>query len=223
MPKVRLDSPILKVGSGAKWLKGNLHVHTTRSDGKSEPQDVVRAYAKLGHDFLMLSDHDVFAELKGLDPCGMVLLPGNEICGGSSHLLDVGARRRVAPAYDRQVIINDVNRTSGFAVLCHPNWTENFNHYRYEQLLELADYAGIEIFNGVVWDMPGSHLSVDKWDRLLAAGKVVWGYANDDAHRLEQTGRGCNVVRVKSRTPRAILDALRKGCFYASEIGRAHV
>ena len=215
MAGIRLDSPLLEGGKGL-WLKGNLHMHTTRSDGRSEPQEMVRAYAKLGHDFLMLSDHDVLGETKKLDPCGMVLLSGIEGCGNGSHLLDVGATRRVAPHHDRQILIDSINRTSGFAVLCHPNWTEDFNHYRYETLLDLNHYTGVEIFNGVVLDMPGSHLSLDKWDRLLAEGKVIWGFANDDAHRLEQIGRGWNVVRVKSRTKKAILDALRTGAFYAS-------
>jgi hypothetical protein len=65
-------------------------------------------------------------------------------------------------------------------------------------------------------DMPGSHLSIDKWDRLLSAGRKVWGYANDDAHSSGGIGRGWNVVRVRERTEEAILDALRKGSFYAS-------
>ena len=215
MAAIRLKSPLFK-DKNALWLKGNLHMHTTRSDGKSDPDVMIAAYAKRGYDFLMLSDHDVFSELRGLNACGMVLLPGNELGANGPHLLDIGAKTRVEPHFDRQRVINAINRKSGSAVLCHPNWTENFNHWRYEQLLELADYAGIEIFNGVVLDMPGSHLSLDKWDRLLGTGKMVWGYANDDAHRLEQIGRGWNVVRARSRTRGAILDALRKGSFYAS-------
>mgnify|MGYP000993631603 CR=1 FL=1 len=41
-------------------------------------------------------------------------------------------------------------------------------------------------------------------------------YANDDAHRLEQTGRAWNVVRAADRSPAAIAEALRSGSFYAS-------
>ncbi len=215
MADVRLESPLFNV-KGGMWLKGNLHTHTSRSDGRSDPQEMARAYAKMGHDFLMLSDHDILGEPEKLDGCGMVLLNGSEVSNNGPHLLDVGARRRVEPRHDRQIAIRSIKRTSGFAVLCHPNWTEDFNHWRFETLLGLADYAGIEIFNGFGLDLPGSHLALDKWDRLLAEGRMLWGYANDDAHRVEQIGRGWNVVLVAKRTKEAILDALRTGCFYAS-------
>ena len=39
------------------WLKGNLHTHTTRSDGDSEPADVCRYYADQGYDFISITDH----------------------------------------------------------------------------------------------------------------------------------------------------------------------
>ena len=39
-------------------LKGCLHTHTTCSDGKLTPLEVVRAYEKLGYDFLAFTDHD---------------------------------------------------------------------------------------------------------------------------------------------------------------------
>ena len=215
MAGLRIDMPYLQ-DKRALWLKGNLHTHTTRSDGQSSPQEMIRAYAKLGLDFLMLSDHDVFGDVSGLDPCGMVLITGNEISGNGPHLLDVGARTKVAPHQNRQRVIDAIAKKSGFPILCHPNWLEHFNHYPYETLLELEGYAGVEIFNGVVLDLPGSHLAIDKWDRLLAAGKKVWGYAHDDAHCLAHVGRGCNIVRARSRTKAAILDALRNGSFYAS-------
>jgi len=214
MSDATLVSAVFK--NDARWLKGNLHAHTSRSDGRFEPQEVIAAYAALGHDFFGFSDHDVFGTADGLDPCGMVLLPGNEVSGNGPHLLDVGARTRVDPHPDRQRVIDAINAAGGFAVLCHPSWMEEWNHYSFEMLMRLQEYAGIEIYNGLVLDQSGCHLATDKWDRLLSAGRTVWGFANDDAHRPEQTGRGWNVVRVTERTPEAVLDALRTGAFYAS-------
>ena len=200
----------------AMWLKGNLHVHTSRSDGRWEPAEMIAAYAGLGHGFLGFSDHDVFGKADGRDAHGMVLVPGNEVSGNGPHLLDVGAKTRVEPHPNRQKVIDQIAAESGFAVLCHPSWQEEWNHYSFEALMRLQGYGGIEIFNGVVMDMAGSHLAIDKWDRLLFAGKAVLGFANDDAHRREQIGRGWNVVRVTERTPEAVLEALRTGAFYAS-------
>lgn len=39
-------------------LKGNLHAHTTFSDGLLAPQRLVEAYESLGYDFLAITDHD---------------------------------------------------------------------------------------------------------------------------------------------------------------------
>jgi len=39
-------------------LKGQLHTHTTLSDGTLTPQEVADVYASLGYDFLAFTDHD---------------------------------------------------------------------------------------------------------------------------------------------------------------------
>ena len=44
-------------GNGERWYKGNLHTHTTDSDGLKSPDDVKRLYKSLGYDFLALTDH----------------------------------------------------------------------------------------------------------------------------------------------------------------------
>ena len=40
------------------WLKGQLHAHSTLSDGSLSPQELVRVYEDLGFDFLAVTDHD---------------------------------------------------------------------------------------------------------------------------------------------------------------------
>src|SRR5262249_11531217 len=39
------------------FFRGNLHCHSTQSDGLVEPEQVVEAYKQLGYDFICLSDH----------------------------------------------------------------------------------------------------------------------------------------------------------------------
>ena len=43
---------------GLPCLKGALHTHTTCSDGRLTPLEVLRAYRDLGYDFVALTDHD---------------------------------------------------------------------------------------------------------------------------------------------------------------------
>jgi len=211
---VHLESPYFN--TGGLWLKGNLHTHTLRSDGSASPQSMVMVYAARGYDFVALSDHDMPPLVSHLDDCGLVLLPAVEVTAGCSHVLDIGAQQVVAATGNQQKLIDDINAAGGFPVLCHPSWEEHFNHYSWEQLASLTGFTGIEIFNGLGIDQPGSHLAVDKWDRLLAQRRQVWGFANDDAHTPNEAGRGWNVVQVAERKPETILDALRNGRFYAS-------
>ena len=40
-----------------RWLRGNLHTHTTVSDGKLTPEECIRLYKEKGYDFLCITDH----------------------------------------------------------------------------------------------------------------------------------------------------------------------
>src|SRR5205807_10474486 len=40
------------------WLRGNLHAHTTYSDGVKTPQELLTEYEALGYDFLAITDHE---------------------------------------------------------------------------------------------------------------------------------------------------------------------
>src|SRR5207253_10362554 len=40
------------------WLRGNLHAHTTYSDGVKTPQELLVEYEVLGYDFLAITVHE---------------------------------------------------------------------------------------------------------------------------------------------------------------------
>ena len=61
--------------------KGNLHSHTTISDGKLTPREAVDLYRHNGYAFLCLSDHDVYTDFRDeFNSDDFILLPGLE-CG----------------------------------------------------------------------------------------------------------------------------------------------
>ena len=216
---VTLVSPYTEPQPGPYvWLKGNLHSHSTLSDGRRPPQAVIDTYAALGHHFFALSDHDVLTDYSGLDARGMILIRANEVSMSGNHIQHVSATVRVDPAPERQKVIDAIVADGGLAVINHPSWQEHFNHCSYEKLLELKNYVGMEVFNGLCLRHPGSGYAVDKWDRVLATGRMVWGFANDDSHSVDDDGYGWNVVRVPADAVNAasIIDALRAGRFYAS-------
>lgn len=199
------------------WLRGNIHTHTTESDGKKPPQEVVDIFAGLGYDFLMISDHDKVTAVDMLDAKGMTLISGNEISAKGPHLLHVGAQRVVAPDVNRQAVLDEVGKAGGFAVMNHPNWRKNYDHCPLEVLEKLQGYVGIEIFNGVVIELEGCELATDKWDRLLAQGRRIYGFATDDSHDYPRhAGVGWLMVQSAARDGGSIVAALQAGRFYAS-------
>ena len=40
------------------WYKGNIHTHTSMSDGDTDPYKVAGWFRRHGYDFLVLTDHD---------------------------------------------------------------------------------------------------------------------------------------------------------------------
>ncbi len=207
-----LVSPYLS--SGFEWLRGNLHTHTTNSDGSRSPDETVRAYVEAGYDFLCISDHDTLT-WPVTAPAPFVLIPGVEV-GLGPHILAVNVEKCPEPCEDRQAVIDGIVQAGGIAILNHPNWGFDFNHFPQELMERLKGYAGIEIYNGVVDVLEGSALATDRWDRLLSRGLNVWGFAHDDLHHERLLGRGWIVAQAKERTREGIMDALRHGRFYAS-------
>ncbi|MCX8063684.1 MAG: CehA/McbA family metallohydrolase [Candidatus Hydrogenedentes bacterium] len=198
------------------WAKGNLHSHTSISDGLYTPQEIVNKYASNGYDFLMISEHDMVYEPNGMDSRGMILIKGSEVTLEGPHILHVNATNNVFHYPDRQKVINEIVEDGGFAIINHPNWEENFNHCPQALLEALQNYTGIEIYNGIVRRLPGNPNATDRWDLLLSKGRIVWGFANDDAHWEETFCVAWNVAQVEKLSLECILDALKNGRFYAS-------
>ncbi len=208
--------------SGGRWVKGNLHTHTTASDGERPHQEVIDDYADRGYGFLMISDHDIYTSVEDysrFDSRGMILIPGNEITAEGPDMLHVGATGLIPPHANRQKAIDDTDDNGGFIILNHPNWgwPEPFNHIPQEQLENLQGYIGLEIYNGSVTRVPGSPYATNRWDMLLSRERRLWGFANDDSHRATgDVGLGWNCVYLKDETARGVLEALMDGRFYAS-------
>jgi predicted metal-dependent phosphoesterase TrpH len=65
-------------------LKGNLHAHTTFSDGRHPVEEVIACYRDLGYDFLAITDHDdrvdddYWFRIPASDD-RLIILPGIEI------------------------------------------------------------------------------------------------------------------------------------------------
>lgn len=199
-----------------KQFRGNLHTHSTLSDGIYTMQEVIDLYADRNFDFLMLSDHDTLGDPALYEDRGMVLFPGNEITAFGGHLLHVNAQEFIEPEPSRQEVLDAIERSGGFAIINHPNWGCRFSHWPQEELETLQGYAGLEIYNGVTERAEGGAEATDRWDMLLTQGRKLWGYGNDDFHILCDLERVWNMVYAEERSAEALLQALEAGNFYVS-------
>lgn len=198
-----------------RWLRGNLHCHSTDSDGVLSPIETVEMYRHLGYDFLCLSEHDRTSSLNG-EGMPLVMIPGVEVTANGPHVLAIGIQHAPAPDPDRHTVVTDITAAGGIAIFNHPNWTASFDHFPQADMETITGAEGIEIFNGLGEPQPGSAYATDRWDRLLSTGRRIWGFAHDDTHQPWTVGRGWLMVQSTERSAEAIISALRCGAFYAS-------
>lgn len=201
---------------GNFWLKGNLHAHTCLSDGQNPPEKVFGIYEKMGYHFLSVTDHRRIFDPQGYKS-RLILLAGVEAdFNHKGHTCIVSPQKEnivYAEGMTQQTVLTENAKNGCLSVLNHPDW-EIQEHYPLEQLQQLTDYQGIEIYNSVIDRLEGSALSTAKWDRLLAAGKKVLGFANQDSHETGDYADCCNVVHVQKPSAENVLDALVTGNFY---------
>lgn len=227
-------------GKKLQWYKGNLHTHTTNSDGDSSPEDVVKWYKSHGYHFLAITDHEHITAVDGLNAefgkdGGFLVIRGQEVTDRHNkkpyHVNAFGLADVVLPQGGTDAVSNlqknvdAVRAAGGLALINHPNfgWAVSAN-----DLLRVERTPLLEIYSGhpLVNFMGGGGVpSVEQmWDSVLTAGKVYFGVAVDDMHHLKRLGdaaaatpgHGWVVVRAPELSASEILSALERGDFYAS-------
>lgn len=225
-PHNSLTNPFdLSNEAGYFWLKGNLHCHSTASDGRATPQERVNDYLEQGYNFLSITDHLKITPLSELiHPPEFVLIPGvelhpdNPFGGQRYHLLALNVQEDInSPQMPPQHVIDAVNQQGGLVWLAHPYWS-SINVMR--DVLPLHGLAGIEIFNTNArrWGRGESGVHWDDW--MSQENKLYPAIATDDAHRTGQenldTYQSWTMVRVREHSISAIMQALKTGASYSS-------
>jgi len=231
-------NPFLQDGG---WFKANLHTHTTASDGKVSPEGRIEQYRGHGYQVLAITDHHVSSDLAHLSSPDMLVIDGVELSprdpveGRGYHLNCVNAppgRRWGNEEDDANDLIAEMKAAGGEVFVAHPYWCgDNITDLRI-----LEGYAAIEVFNSSCIDM-GKPDSTVLWDIMLEVGLRVAAVAVDDTHSGPDGGsdlfNGYTMLRLPDMSTEAVMDAIRKGRYYAScgpefldfrvEGGSAHV
>lgn len=103
-------------------VTGNIHIHSSYSDGAATIPDIAAAAAKVGLDYIIVTDHQTLAGLpeEGYHH-GVLVLVGTEINRTKHHYLALGISREIADNDQKpQTIIDAVNQQGGLGFIAHP-------------------------------------------------------------------------------------------------------
>lgn len=223
----------------ATFQKGNIHTHTTLSDGDRPPHDVYAWYRDHGYAFVAVTDHNSLT-----DPAvyrllerkkRFVMLTGEEVtlrgAGKQVHINAICTRHTIGgKSFDtqREALawgVREVLAQGGVALVNHPNWdwaltADDLPAARGAQLLEIASGHPHVHERG-----DETHLSHEAiWDAALTAGEGFAGVAVDDAHayaprapeNAARPGRAWIQVFAAEPTRAVLCEALARGRLYAS-------
>ena len=190
-------------------LRGDLHVHSTVSDGKASPQEILTRILELGFEVATITDHDTFegslrlarlARSTGYED--LVVLIGAEIRTDAGDVLVYCPEKPLSRIPRRLEDLVDLAHEEGcIAVAAHPF---DLRRKGVGERVYTVDFDAIEVFNASA--DPGANRKAMEAARTL--GKP--GLANSDAHVPDFIGSSFNIIEAEPE-PGAVIKAIREG------------
>ncbi|MGR3660910.1 MAG: PHP domain-containing protein [Paracoccaceae bacterium] len=224
------------------FFRGNLHTHSTCSDGLLDPAEVCRRYQAEGYDFIALTDHFVGLfdyPVTDTNTCrntkfttlfGAELHSGEMENGNLWHILAIGLPLDFTPpdaphfkaikGSETGASLAQRARDAGaFIAIAHPHWS---GMTRGDARTITAAHA-VEIYNhGCVVDNDRGE-SFLTLEHMLSEGRRLNLIAADDAHfNTPDHFGGWVMVKATENTPEALLASLKAGTYYASTGPQIH-
>ncbi len=220
-----------------RFWRGNLHTHSTNSDGVLPPEEVCRRYRAEGYDFLALTDHFIgtfkypISDTRPFRTTDFTTILGAELHSGAMsngelwHILAVGLPADFAPGNAPSFMPVPGQETGpeiaaravaagAFVAIAHPQWSG----------LTLADARTITAAHAVEIYNHGCAEGCDRpdgfaiADLLLTEGRRLSLCATDDAHFSEPDHFGGWVmVKAAENDPDALVESLKAGLYYSSQ------
>jgi predicted metal-dependent phosphoesterase TrpH len=213
-----------------RFYKGNLHTHSTRSDGSVSPERACQIYRELGYHFLAITDHFLeqyqfpITDTRPYRGDGFTTIIGAELhtretsTGELWHILAVGLPLDFARTPKDETgpqLAARAKAAGAYVAVAHPAWynlTES-------DVLALGEMHAIETINGISAD---HNDRIDSWymlDVMLARGYKYLACVTDDCHfhnKHHDLARGWMWVKSAELTPDSLLQALKAGWYYSS-------
>ena len=216
-------------------LRGNLHGHSTHSDGREDTSEVVRLYREAGYDFTCLSDHlwtdprftaETVNDSSAYDSADFITIISAELhCPGKLYDQD-GLWHIVANGLPLDFAVADPTETApdlvrraldagAFVTIAHPEWYVLTT----EEARSLAEAGahGVEVYNHTSELGSARGSGIATLDQLANEGFRMHLTATDDSHMVPEDAFGGWVMVAADRLDSAaIIAALKAGAFYSS-------
>lgn len=213
------------------WVRGDLHAHTTESDGSLSLPAAVAIARERGLDFLAFAEHNTnsgWRHYPMLSDADFVLIRAEEMTTGHGHGVALGLREwldwrvgRIGEGAARTVndVLRDARAQGALFYPAHPfipffDWRFTETNWSLVDALEVwsnPSYVG----------SPGATMrAFGLWDALLRQGYRVLGLGGSDAHRLEHPWESVGIpftfVYVEEFSESGIVEAIRRGRVFVS-------
>ncbi|MGN1163540.1 MAG: CehA/McbA family metallohydrolase [Candidatus Ornithospirochaeta sp.] len=213
------------------WYRGELHVHSNHSTGRSSIPEILDVAKNLGLDFLAITDHFTAShweeEARYSSSVPFVLLQSMELSGDKGHANLHGIRSIKSPYVDddgtlsrllgkklpdMETIADEVHSEGGLFSINHPD-SNIASAWRYHSFpTTKADI--IEVWCTSEGEFSLRYPAI--WDSLLLSGHHITGTASSDSHKAKDhemwaLGNVTTWVWAEELSEKGILDGLKKG------------
>ena len=224
-------------------VRGAYHMHSKFSDGRKTVDEIARAAARVGLDFIILTDHGA-PNRASLDAQGrrdgVLVLAGTEISTSRGHLVALAFEPpsgRFSQNADNAVY--EVHSLGGFTVIAHPysktrwSWggrgsvdgleimdSDSMLKRNWPQALIRLPLLLVKPEVVLLEIITRPEESLRKWDQLLAGG-AVRGFFSADAHFLYgPVFKIFRLIVLLDAPPSGEFEAARREIFEALRAGR---
>lgn len=175
--------------TGLRWYKGDLHTHTTYSDGKMSREDNLQQAKEMNLDFFVATDHNI-VPTSGLLSDDILVIPGIEITSPHGHYNQLGVRQHPLAKEGYATLTDEQKLSDSFLENALDGHLNSINHPYLSDWkwlagsTVLAHVDCLEIWNDPTFEFnPGAtEKALLTWDRLLTDGQKIVGVGGSDSH-----------------------------------------